>query len=96
MAGVVKEQKTIDPIIHRSLTPDWPLSRIDSTLRAVLRASVFEFMKRKDVSAKVILSEYVEITKAFFDGDESKMVNAVLDTIARQLRADEMEAKPGS
>ncbi len=94
MAGVVKDQKIIDPIIHEALTDDWPLKRIDSTLRAVLRAAVFELTKRPDVVARVVVSEYVEVAKAFFDGDEPKMVNGVLDRIARKLRVGELDEKP--
>ncbi|MEE9375928.1 MAG: transcription antitermination factor NusB [Rhizobiaceae bacterium] len=94
VAGVVKEQKKIDPIIHQAMSDDWPLSRIDSTLRAVLRSAVFELTNRPDVDARVVVSEYVEVAKAFFDGDESKMVNGVLDRVARQLRAGELDEKP--
>ncbi|MFD0915607.1 transcription antitermination factor NusB [Pseudahrensia aquimaris] len=93
VGGVYKQQREIDPIIHQALTDDWPLSRIDSTLRAVLRAAVFELKNRADVGARVIVSEYVEVAKAFFDGDEPKMVNGVLDKIARQFREGELDAK---
>ncbi len=93
VGGVVKEQKSIDPIIHQALTDDWPLSRIDSTLRAILRASVFELMNRRDVDARVVVSEYVEVAKAFFESDEPKMVNGVLDRIARNVRSGEMDPK---
>lgn len=93
VAGVVRDQKIIDPIIHQALTDDWPLSRIDSTLRAILRAAVFEFTKRRDVDARVVVTEYVEVAKAFFDGDEPKMVNGVLDRVARSLRDGEMAQK---
>ena len=48
VGGVVKDQKAIDPVIHQSLTDTWPLARIDSTLRATLRAAVFELMHRRD------------------------------------------------
>lgn len=93
LAGVVKEQKQLDPLIHSALTQDWPLGRIDSLLRAVLRAGTFELMKRKDVPAKVIINEYVDVTKAYFTDDEPKMVNGVLDQIARSTRADEFSEK---
>ena len=67
---------------------DWPLSRLDSTLRAILRAGVYELIKRTDVPVAVIVSEYVDIAKAFYDEDEPKLVNAVLDRVARQVRAE--------
>lgn len=93
VGGVVRDQKRIDPIIHHALTDDWPLARIDPTLRAVLRAAVFELTKRSDVSARVVVSEYVEVAKAFFEGDEPKMVNGVLDKVGRQLREGELDEK---
>ena len=93
VGGVYKNQKTIDPVIHGALTDDWPLSRIDATLRAVLRGGVFELQNFADVDARVVISEYVEVAKAFFDGDEPKMVNGVLDRIARRLREGELTPK---
>lgn len=88
LAGVVENQKQVDPVIHDSLTEDWPLSRLDSTLRAIMRAGVYELMKRNDVPVAVIVSEYVDIAKAFYDEDEPKLVNAVLDRVARKLRGE--------
>ncbi|WP_024586127.1 transcription antitermination factor NusB [Aliihoeflea sp. 2WW] len=86
LSGVVEDQKTIDPVIRQALTDDWPLSRLDSTLRAILRAGVYELMKRADVPVAVIVTEYVDIAKAFYTEEEPKLVNAVLDRVARRLR----------
>lgn len=86
VSGVVDNQKSIDPVVHGALTDDWPLSRLDSTLRAILRAGTWELTAKRDVPVAVIVSEYVDIAKAFFDGDEPKLVNAVLDRIARNER----------
>ena len=86
VSGVVENQKNIDPVVHGALTDDWPLSRLDSTLRAILRAGTWELTAKRDVPVAVIVSEYVDIAKAFFDGDEPKLVNAVLDRIARKER----------
>jgi transcription antitermination protein NusB len=88
VSGVVRDQQKIDPIIRSSLQEDWPLSRLDSTLRAILRAGTFEIIERKDVPVPVIVTEYVEIARAFFEEDEPRIVNAVLDRIARQVRGD--------
>jgi N utilization substance protein B len=78
----------IDPVIRSSLQEDWPLSRLDSTLRAILRAGTFEILERKDVPVAVIVTEYVEIARAFFAEEEPRIVNAVLDRIAKQVRGD--------
>jgi len=88
VSGVVRDQRQLDPMIGAALQDDWALSRLDSTVRAILRAGTFELKERKDVPVAVIVTEYVEIAKAFFDDEEPKLVNAVLDRIAKQLRPD--------
>jgi len=91
VAGVVKEQVTLDPLIHDTLPEDWPLSRIDTLLRSIMRCGVFELSTRKDVPSRVVISEYLDVAKAFFDEDEPKLVNGVLDRLARDLRPEEFK-----
>lgn len=78
----------IDPLIDKALESGWPLKRIDAILRATLRAGAYELEHRKDIPARVVVSEYVDVAHAFVDKDETGMVNAVLDQIARQLRGE--------
>lgn len=94
VSGVVRAQTTIDPLIHSSLTNDWPLSRLDTTLRAILRAGTYEVTSRKDVPIAVIVSEYVDIAKAFYTEDEPRLVNAVLDRVARRSRGEGRGSTP--
>lgn len=96
LSGVVEDQKVIDPLIRQALTEDWPLSRLDSTLRAIMRAGVYELMKRQDVPVAVIVSEYVDIAKAFYVEDEPKLVNAVLDRVSRRIRGEGKGRDPGT
>ena len=92
---MLAEQRTIDPLIDDALAAGWPLKRIEAILRAVLRAGVYELSHRNDVPARVIVSEYVDVANAFFDRDETGMVNAVLDQLARGLRAAEFDRAAG-
>jgi N utilization substance protein B len=89
VAGVLRDQNQLDPLIDDALSKGWPLARIEAILRAVMRAGCYELEHRKDIPARVIISEYVDVAHAFVEGDETGMVNAVLDQIARQFRADE-------
>lgn len=95
VAGVVRDQGKLDPVLDDALTRGWPLKRIDAILRAVLRAGAYELEHRKDVPARVVVKEYVDVANAFVDGDETGMVNAVLDQIARQYRASEFARADG-
>jgi N utilization substance protein B len=89
VSGVVREQRKLDPLIDNVLSQGWPLKRIEAIMRAVLRAGAYELEQRSDVPARVVVAEYVDVANAFVDRDETGMVNAVLDQIARQLRAGE-------
>ena len=90
VTGVVREQRVIDPQINSHLASGWQLTRLDSTLRAILRAGAYELRFRTDVPPRVVLDEYVELAHAFFEGEEPGVVNAVLDKIAHAGRAGEM------
>jgi len=89
VGGFVAAQSRLDPQIDAALVRGWPLERIDTVLRAVLRAAAYELDHRKDVPARVVVSEYVDVANAFVGATETGMVNAVLDQLARQLRAAE-------
>ena len=89
VGGVVADQRRLDPMIDKALAGGWPLKRIEALMRAVLRAGAYELSGRSDVPARVVVSEYVDVANAFLDKDETGMVNAVLDLLARQLRDGE-------
>jgi N utilization substance protein B len=93
LAGVLKEQRAIDPLIDRTLAEGWPLKRVEAVMRAVLRAGAYELKMRTDVPARVVITEYVAVASAFFEREEAGMTNAVLDRLARQLRSGELDEK---
>ncbi|HEY0283553.1 MAG TPA: transcription antitermination factor NusB [Rhizomicrobium sp.] len=92
--GVPHRQAEIDAAITKCLASDWRLSRVDSILRAILRAGAYELIGRADVPVKVIIDEYVDLSYAFFSGEEPAFVNAALDKLARRKRAAEFGEAP--
>jgi transcription antitermination protein NusB len=85
--GVLDHQRMIDPLIDDTLSNGWPLKRIETVMRAILRAGTFELQHAPDTPVKVVISEYVDMASAFYDKEEVNMVNAVLDRIGKQVRA---------
>jgi len=98
VGGVVREQRALDPLIDTALAGGWPLKRIETVIRAVLRAGCYELGHRPDVPARVVVSEDVDVAHAFVERDETGMINAVLDQIARKLRGGEFDkaSSPGA
>ena len=95
LRGVLRRQREIDPLVDDQLATGWRLVRVDAILRAVLRAGVCELLERPDVPARVVINEYINVAHFFFSEDEPRVVNGVLDKIARKFRAPEFEAKRG-
>jgi N utilization substance protein B len=95
VSGVVRDQTKLDPLVDDALAKSWPLKRIDAIIRAVMRAGAYELEHRKDVPARVVVTEYVDVANAFVDREETGMVNAVLDQLARRFRADEFAQADG-
>lgn len=87
--GVVARQVEIDRALAAALSEGWSLERIDSTLRALLRAAVFELVGHPGTPAKVVLDEYVRVTAAFFGDSEVGFAKEVLNTLVRRLRPAE-------
>ncbi len=86
--GASARRAELDVHIVASLTPEWPLERLEIILRAILRAGAYELLARPEVPVRVAISEYLDIAHAFFDGKEPGLVNAVLDRVARTLRPE--------
>jgi N utilization substance protein B len=87
--GVPAHQAEVDKAIAACLSEKWKLERVDSILRAILRAAGFELVAARDVPAKVVIDEYVGIAHDFFEGDEPGFVNGALDSMARRKRSKE-------
>jgi len=87
--SAVNQQDTIDRMLVEALPEDWPLSRLDPVLRAVLRAGGAELTMSEGAPAKVVINEYLDVARGFFTGPEPGLANAVLDRMARLLRPAE-------
>lgn len=92
--GASAELAQLDEIVTAGLSADWTVDRLEAILRAILRVGIWELKNRLNTPARVIVSEYVDLARAFYAGTEPNLVNAVLDRLARVLRPNEFE--PGN
>jgi transcription antitermination protein NusB len=87
--GVAKEEATLDDMLAAVLDEEWTIERLEILLHMLLRAATFELSDRLEVPARVVISEYVDLANAFYDGRETAFVNGLLDRLAHVLRAEE-------
>ncbi|HEY8612028.1 MAG TPA: transcription antitermination factor NusB [Roseomonas sp.] len=91
--AAAKDAETIDAAIAGHLSANWAMDRLDPVLRALLRAAAAELWGGTDTPARVVINEYMDIAHGFFDGEEPRFANGVLDALARQMRGDEFQPR---
>lgn len=87
-----QQQDVVDGLIVQALPESWPLARLDPVLRAALRAGGAELWMTDGPPAKVVINEYLNVAHGFFSGDEPRLLNGVLDKLARLLRPTEFSS----
>ena len=91
--GTREKLAHLDTMIAEGLDDVWPLDRMEVLLRAILRCATYELLSVPATPARVVISEYVRVTDAFFDGKEPALVNGLLDRLARMVRPDEFSSE---
>lgn len=84
--GVLKKQKTIDPIIEKC-APEWPIEQITVVDRNVLRLGIYELMfgSYEETPPKVAINEAIELAKTYGGDSSGRFVNGVLGTVYREM-----------
>lgn len=95
VAGVARDRDELTQMVAPALVEGWPLERLEVLLRLILCCGTFELWQCPDVPARAVISEYLEVTHAFFDGKEPSFVNGVLNRLAHSLREEEFGAAAG-
>lgn len=84
--GVHEKKEYMEKSLTHYLKEGWSFERFDGTLRALLLCATYELINTLDIDVKVLIQEYVDLAYAFFSKNEPKMVNALLDQIAKEAR----------
>jgi N utilization substance protein B len=77
----------VDTLVGKHLSAGWKLERLDSVIKCILRLAITELHCFREIPTNIILNEYIEISKAFFERSEVAFVNGLLNAAAQELRA---------
>jgi N utilization substance protein B len=87
--GISEHGEALDKLIEKHLDESWKLDRLDQVIHTILQGGTYELLTFDKTPFKVIINEYVDIAKQFFDGKEVGFINAALDKIANEVRENE-------
>ena len=86
VSGTAARLAEIDELIAARLAEGWSLARLDKPMKALLRVGAYELLARDDVPVATVITEYVDVAKAFYDKRETGFVNGLLDALAKVAR----------
>ncbi len=87
VSGTDARLDEIDGVVASKLNAQWSLERLDKPMKAILRVGTYELLARADVPTGSVISEYVDVAKAFYDKREAGFINGLLDAVAKEVRA---------
>lgn len=87
--GVGKAAEEYDDMLSAVLPDDWPIDRVETLLKCLLHAALFELSEEQATPARVVITQYVDVAHSFFHAKEPSFVNGILDRVARELRPEE-------
>ena len=83
----VRDNETnLTETIQAALSDNLKNASLDTVLSALLKVGVAEFYVNPDLDTPIIINEYVDLARSFYEGAEVKITNAVLDKVAKVLR----------
>ncbi len=85
IAGTIEHCQEIDDLIKSHLT-NWDFDRVNKVTIAILRMSVYSLIYNKETSASIVIDEAIDIAKHYGPDDSFKFVNAILDSINKDLK----------
>tara|TARA_B100000676_G_C17916279_1_gene752868 strand:+ start:163 stop:567 length:405 start_codon:yes stop_codon:yes gene_type:complete len=85
--GTIERNDLILEEIDKNLGKDFPLKNLDKLFHVILRSATYEFLYKPNLSIKIIIKEYLNVSNFFLDEGQTKYLNALLDNIGKKLRS---------
>ena len=90
VSGLIDEAVAVDQALSPHLTRD--IEQVDPVEKALLRLGGYELLFMPEVPYRVVLNEYINLSKTFGSAKSHQFINAALDKVAREARKVEFAA----
>ena len=90
MRDIPEQIEALDALISQHL--DREIDKLDTVEHAILLIGAYELQNRLEIPYKVVLDEAMKLNNHFGATDAHKLINAVLDRMAIELRDIEVQA----
>ena len=83
--GTIERLEIINEEIKKT-EKNFNLNNIDDIFRIIIQCAMFEFMYKPNLSRKIIIKEYLNVSNFFLNNSQTKYLNAILDFLSKNLK----------
>ena len=69
----------------KNIEQNFNLKNLDDIFKIIIQCATFEFLYKPNLSRKIIIKEYLNVSNFFLSNSQTKYLNAILDSIAKNL-----------
>ena len=85
--GTIERDDVINDELKNHLSDDLEIDNLDKVFQVIIKSAIFEFLYKPKTSTKIIIKEYLDASNFFLEDSQTKYLNAILDKIAKKIRA---------
>ena len=84
--GSIERNDLLEEELKKNLSIDFNSKSFDKVFQIILKAATFELLYKPNLSLRIIIKEYLNASNYFIEENQTKYLNALLDTIGKNLR----------
>ena len=84
--GSIERNDLLEDELKKYLSIDLNSKSFDKVFQIILKAATFELLYKPNLSLRIIIKEYLNASNYFIEENQTKYLNALLDTIGKNLR----------
>ena len=82
--GTIERLEIINEEI-KIIETNFNLKNLDDIFRIIIQCATFEFLYKPNLSRKIIIKEYLNVSNFFLSNSQTKYLNAILDNLSKKL-----------
>ena len=81
--GYFEKNTELELLLSDNLSNNLSIKNLDVLLKIIIKSSIYELKYCNKIPFKVVIDQYLDVTDKFYGNDQKRLVNGVLDSVAR-------------
>jgi len=81
--GYFEKNSELESLLSNNLSNNLNIKNLDVLLKIIIKSSIYELKYCNKIPFKVVIDQYLDVTDKFYGNDQKRLVNGVLDSVAK-------------